>query len=378
MSFVLQPLAGSSLRNCLRLLADNRPIDPRYWHKAAYVLFMSALGIPGNLAERVQYDRIVEETTIEQPPVFIIGHWRSGTTYLHNLISQDPQFGCFTSFQAWTPNNCLGVEGKVTRLFLETLLPKKRPMDEVGLSPDAPQEEEFALGNLGPYSFLLGLYFPRNMRKYFDETILFEGLPPEGKAEWQRVYLNILKKASFMAEGKQLLLKNPANTGRIKALLEQFPDAKFVHIHRNPYNVYLSMRQLYRKLLMPCYTFHQVTEEELEADYFYVYQKLMQRFWEEKDLVPAENWVEVPYESLEVNAIAELERIYQTLQLPGYKEALPHFEKYTAAQRDYRKNRHTVSPETLEKVRHHCQVELKAWNYDVPESLRSDVAVVNG
>jgi omega-hydroxy-beta-dihydromenaquinone-9 sulfotransferase len=375
MSFILQPLAGSSFKNCLRLLADNQPIEPRYWHKAAYVLFMSLLGVPGSAAEHWQYDQVIAETAIAQPPVFIIGHWRSGTTYLHNLISQDSQFGSFTSFQAWTPNNCLGIEGKLTRLFLQTLLPKKRPMDEVGLSPDAPQEEEFALGNIGPYSFLLGLYFPRNMRKYFDQTILFEGLPPDGKAEWQQVYLNVLKKASFKAEGKQLLLKNPANTGRIKALLEQFPDAKFIHIYRNPYNVYLSMRQLYRKLLMPCYTFHNVTEEALEEDYFYVYQKMMQRFWEEKNLVPAQNWVEVRYESLEKNPMAELERIYQTLQFPGYGQAAPQFEQYTTAQRDYRKNRHTVSPETLEKIRQHCQVELEAWQYDVPESLKQPESV---
>ena len=30
------------------------------------------------------------KSKIDQPPVFIIGHWRSGTTMLHELMIQDP------------------------------------------------------------------------------------------------------------------------------------------------------------------------------------------------------------------------------------------------------------------------------------------------
>ena len=42
--------------------------------------------------------------------------------------------------------------------------------------------------------------------------------------------------------GRPLVLKSPPHTARIRLLLEMFPEARFVHIHRHPYQVFRSCR----------------------------------------------------------------------------------------------------------------------------------------
>jgi hypothetical protein len=39
---------------------------------------------------------------------------------------------------------------------------------------------------------------------------------------------------------RQLVLKSPCHTGRVRLLLKLYPGAKFVFVHRNPYEVFLS------------------------------------------------------------------------------------------------------------------------------------------
>jgi len=50
----------------------------------------------------------------------------------------------------------------------------------------------------------------------------------------------IRKVQLFRGTEKRLLLKSPVHTARIKLLLKLFPDAQFVYIHRNPYDVFRS------------------------------------------------------------------------------------------------------------------------------------------
>ena len=61
--------------------------------RALLLLGISIVGIPLRLVERLRFGRALRRISIDHPPVFIIGHWRSGTTHLHNLMSQDPSFG---------------------------------------------------------------------------------------------------------------------------------------------------------------------------------------------------------------------------------------------------------------------------------------------
>ena len=67
---------------------------------------------------------------------------------------------------------------------------------------------------------------------------------PEAEVErWKAAFVRFLKKLT-LEHDRPMLLKSPPHTGRIKLLLELFPDARFVHIRRNPYTVFQSTRHL--------------------------------------------------------------------------------------------------------------------------------------
>ena len=99
-------------------------------------------------ASQALYRRRVDEMQLIDDPVFIVGHWRSGTTYLHELMSCDDRFASPTSYQCFAANHFLLSERVVPKL-LWFLMPSKRPMDNVKFGWNVPQEDEFALCSMG-------------------------------------------------------------------------------------------------------------------------------------------------------------------------------------------------------------------------------------
>lgn len=363
----LQSIAGLSFLNWVKLLLNNGGVDYKYINVAIITSFSSFLFIPVRLYEKAVFGRKIEELKIKYPPIFILGHWRSGTTYLHNIMTQDENLGYVSIAQVSNPEIFLTVANKkIWKNLVNALMPEKRPMDNLRLSSDLPQEEEFAIGNISPYSFYNGFLFPKNIRKYFRKYVLFDGVPQEIKDKWAKVYLNILKKASFRFNGKRLVLKNPPNTGRIELLLKIFPDAKFIHIYRNPYVVYSSTKHLYKKLL-PELTFQNINEEEIEAIIIEFYQQLMQKFFSEKHLIPPENFIEIKYEDFVGNELTELKRIYEQLNLPGFQEAEESFKKYIESQKNYKKNKYLLDEKTVDKVYSAWKFTIEKWQYSPPK-----------
>lgn len=366
--FHLQPYAAGPLTNWFRLLRDNDPIALKYAHKALYVTVMSALTAPLRAVESVFHGRAIANQSFDAPPVFILGHWRTGTTNLHNLMAQDPAMGFVSTYLAAVP--CIAVHGEwLIRPLVARFLPKTRPQDNMSMELDLPQEDEIAMPMLTRCSFYNAFFFPNSFRRYFDRYALFDGIAPEELDEWRRVYTSLLKKAAHLCGGRRLVLKNPVNTSRIRHLLDLFPDAKFVHIYRNPYDVFASTRNLYARMLCLS-TLQRYDEKGLEAYVFEFYEKMMRRYLEEKDLIPAGNLVEVRYEDFVKAPMAGLEEIYERLALPGFEEARPHFEAYAASQSGYRKNTYSLPAETIEQIGERWRFAVETWGYDVPDGLR--------
>jgi len=84
-----------------------------------------------------------------EAPVFILGHWRSGTTHLYNVLSKAPHFAYVSPFATALPWDFL-LLGNILRPLLEKQLPKHRYIDRVAVDPDSPQEDEIALANMSP------------------------------------------------------------------------------------------------------------------------------------------------------------------------------------------------------------------------------------
>ena len=362
-----QPLIFGSFRSWLKLLWDNKDIDRRFIPRALVVTLITFLTSPLRLYESVRYGRIVKNTAIHPSPVFIIGHWRSGTTHLHNLLCQDKNLGRVSMWQAFAPGLCL-VGEKVIKGPLNKIAKKLHPtreIDNIPLSLDNPEEEDLAIANMSPYSYLHMYTFPRRARYFFESYITFFcNLPESTIAEWKQIYLTVLRKATLQAGGKRLVIKNCADSARIKTLLELFPQAKFIHIYRNPYDIFRSTQHLYR-VVMERAQLQEISPDELEDWVLRFYSQLMQKFLADKALIPAGNLVEVKYEDLEQAPLDQLRKVYDTLSLPGFAEAEPAFRAYLDSIADYKKLVHKkLDDDIITRVNEHWHFAFDALGYE--------------
>jgi len=367
-----------NLPTLARLIRYLPGIDARYVPRAVLIAALSLLGMPLRLLQRLVFGRRLARVSITQPPIFIVGHWRSGTTHLHNLMSQDPTFGYVSMYQAIAPG-CTLIGGRWLERLLARVVPEKRPMDNMTWPTGAPQEEEIPLGKTLPYSFYVQFLFPGRARALFRRYVLLEGAPRRAAAEWKRKYRRLLQVATWHAGGRRLLLKNPVNTARIRLLLEMFPDAKFIHISRSPYDVLPSTKKLHRSLLAFTSLEH-VTDQQIEGTVFDLYEAMMERYLADRSRVPAGNLIEVRYEDLEADPIGLVRRVYRDLSLPGFDRAAPHFRRYVAAQAGYEKNRFATQLADVIAVERRWGFAFEAFGYErrrattaastTPESVR--------
>jgi thioester reductase-like protein len=303
--------------------------------RAALMTAASVAGAPLAFAESVAFGKKVREASV-QPPIFIVGHWRSGTTHLHNLLCQDPAFGYLTMYQAMAPD-CSLVGNRWLRGLLSRVMPARRPMDEMDWPLDAPQEEEIALGKVLPWSFYNQFLFPRRARDLFDKYVLFRGAAPGDIDEWKRQYLRILKVASLHAGGKRLVLKNPVNTARTALLFDMFDSAQFIHIHRDPYEVFSSTRNLHRKVLAFS-ALQRVSHRELDETVLHLYEAMMRRYLDEKERIPRHQLIDVRYDELVARPLEVLEALYARLGYDHFEQVRPRIEAYLEGLRGYQKN----------------------------------------
>src|SRR5207237_7499919 len=155
------------------------------------------------------------------PPVFILGHWRSGTTHLHHLLAVDPRFAYPNVYQTSFPHTFLTTEARSSR-FVGAIIPRTRPMDNVRQAPDSPNEDEFATCTLTFRSPYVGWVFPRRASHY-DPYLTFRGVADREVDQWKEALVLFLKKLTWNY-GRPLLLKSPPHTCRIRLLLGLFPD----------------------------------------------------------------------------------------------------------------------------------------------------------
>jgi hypothetical protein len=209
------------------------------------------------------------------------------------------------------------------------------------------------------------------MRQLFRNYVLFRDTSPGVVAEWKRIYIELLKKACYHAQGRRLVLKIPANTGRIRLLLELFPNAKFIHIYRDPYVVFKSTQLLHRSTF-DMIALQDIGDAEIRDNVLLFFKEMMSGYFHDRSLIPPGNLVEVRYEDLEQRPIGELERIYATLGLPGFPETGRRAAEYIHKLGPYTKNEFPLSRQDIESVQTHWRFALDAWGY--PDPLARDVA----
>ncbi len=365
---LLPPAVGYSFSILVRFFFTNR-IDVRYYHRLLILGIINLINLPFRSYERLFINPRMRKLSGGDAPVFIIGHWRSGTTHLHNILSQDGNMGYLTTFQGVFPDTLFNKLGKFIFVnFTRLLIPRTRKGDNVTLNTANPQEEEFALGDKTPLCYYYFWMFPEKTMDYYDRALRYQDVPPKTLENWKRDYRLLVRKSLVNTGGKRFLSKNPPSTARIGMLLEVFPDAKFIHIHRNPVEVFLSTTHFFN-VMMPYLQLQKATDETREELVFSVYKRMMKDYLADRTLIPEGNLVEVAFDELENNPMAEVGRIYDQLGIPGFDEARGAFEAYLKTMRSYRKNRHAISRKKLDRVLQEWGFAMTNWNYDIPYNI---------
>ena len=360
---VQHPLFGISLKNWIQLLEKNGGVDKEYLTKMIFITLTSIFTTPARILFKIKYSSKINETQVSHPPIFIIGHWRSGTTYIHELLSQDPQFCYVSLWNTFLPDSFLILEP--IKNFLSKFLPSERPMDEIKVEMDGPYEDEAALAVLYPWSFFHCLHFPKNAEEQYLKSIHFHDMTTEEKNQWKTTYQQLIKTVTFANHGKRLLSKNPPNTARITALLELFPEASFIHIYRSPYKVYLSTKKM-RQNVLDKLALQKASEAEIEQQVIQNYIRLMNSYFEQKEKIQKGKLIEIKYEDLISNPIEQVQKIYSTLKLPDFEDALPKMKKYLEKQSDYKTNVYSIDDKIVQHVNKNWKFTIDRWKYTPP------------
>jgi omega-hydroxy-beta-dihydromenaquinone-9 sulfotransferase len=354
---------GLKLSTMARVVGLGAEIHPCRWGRLAMLPGMGMYNSMMSVVENLRYGRAIRETEVKQPPIFMLGHWRSGSTLLHNLMTSDPQFSFVNLYQAMFPWHFLTTEWLNAKLA-GPLLPKTRPMDNVGMGFDQPQEDELALCVMTGHSpYLLPVFqgSTRKVDRFFDVQ---QGLTPSELEEWKAALTLLIKKIT-LKYGKQVVLKSPSHTYRVKLLQEMYPGAKFVYIYRNPYTVYKSSIHV-RNTMYEANALGKNHLEGIPEDVFQTYESCFRTYERDRLLVPEGNLHEVRFEDLEVDPLGTLQKMYEGLGLTGFeglKTALaPQMESF----RKYKKNKFTDDPAVMEGVYQRMKYAFDRYGYPPP------------
>ena len=355
------PLGGSSYSNIWRLLIQNGfKIHIKYWPRLWYSMFLSSTTAPLRFFERLFYNRKIRKSTLEHDPIFILGHWRSGTTYLHYLFAQDKSKGLVSNIEVYAPHFFLTFP-KLTRKIIEGSLPETRPMDDIIINADLPGEEEHSMGAYDKHGFFHSMIFPRNFKIYANYKS-FEKAKPRDLKRWKKRYQFFIKKVAYKNKGKVMVLKNPANTYRTKHLIEMYPNAKFIHLYRNPYEVYASTIKFHNDTA-EIFSLQTWNMDELEKNVLEIYQELYVD-WDKKIAdIPKENWLDIRYEDFIKEPLKYLEKIYSDLKINGLKENRKEITEFLEQQMKYKLREYNFSDELISAVNEKCDHIFNRFGY---------------
>lgn len=342
----LKVWCGMSLSAWTRLLLRNRfAVGPRYLHLLGLIT-LSALRntLLGSLQERVWGKRI-RETPIVRDPLFVIGHWRSGTTLLHELLSLDDGHAFPTTYQCFFASHFLLTERYANRI-LRRALPQHRYLDQVPMGWDRPMEDEFALCSLGQPSPYLLFAFPN--RPQWRESFDLEGLPRELVTGWKQCLIRFLKQIT-VRQSKRIVLKSPTHTYRLGILMEMFPNAQFIHIVRDPHAVFPSTVYSSKASFL-VHGLQRPNFEGLQDAVIRNYVHMYERFEQARPLLQPSRLHELRYEDLVRDPLGEMRQVYDHLQLGDFERARPRLKAYMAKAVKYRTNPYSVPPELQQRI----------------------------
>jgi hypothetical protein len=337
------------------LLYPRVAVPARFWPRLLFALFVSFFITIVTLPERLLAAIYLRLSNRHRPlpgPLIILGYYRSGTTLLQYLLSCDPDLYSPHWGQAFAPQGwCLS--WFLLRWFVLPFSPRSRPQDNVAFGPLVPAEDDFALNNGALASTLPGRIIVPQAHRFYDRFNDLKDLTPAERQRWGDYQLGFVRKLAPLAGGRRVLLKTPAHTARIPALLDLFritTGVKFVYISRHPHKVFRSNVAMLRQLTDLCGLQPPLSEEELEDYGRREYVATEEEYARTRSLIPSGNLAEVRLQDLQADPLGTMRRVYDQLGLTFTSVLQQRMLAYLHAHRDYQPNVH-APPSAQQKER---------------------------
>ena len=311
------------------------------------------------------YGQRIKKTVISKDPVFILGHYRSGTTYLQKLLASDKRFGSLTNYDVLFPNSNLLYGKKMQQVFqrLINAFKIKNPFfhNSIVQLSEAGEEDDYLMNKASAYTAYWGLVFPKRWRKWLNGSPQF--MIPTYCNGWKREYLHTIKYATFKNNGKQLVLKSPPNTERISVLLQMFPQAKFIYIYRNPFHLYYSIRNMWRSAILKYYSVQDISDADLDEIIFGHFIYLTEQYEKDKKRIPEGSLIEISYEELKADSLRAIQKIYSRLTLPDFELTANDLLLQLESEKEYQIFHYQYSDNTFKKIEERWGKYIRQWNY---------------
>lgn len=262
-----------------------------------------------------------------EKPLFILGNFRSGSTFLHRLLSRDDE--TFTSLTTWdiyltpsvTQKKITQFISKLDKKYFNNILHRglyafdRATLGKIKIHPISffqPEEDENIHMHIWDGYFVTFL-FPF-MDEFPDYIHFDEALPPEHKQRIMTFYRSMLQRHMYATGKKHFVAKNPAFSAKIETLVEFFPDARILYLARNPLDMLPSTISWIN------YARRQFTEPG--EGYFYIDEILeMTKHWyvhplEYLDAHPSPRYLVLKYDDLIQRPEAVIRGFYEQFGYP--------------------------------------------------------------
>ena len=315
--------------------------------------------------ERQQHPEI-EREQIERP-IFIVGINRTGTTFLHRLLSRDSRFWALRRYELTEPvlpngeyATVAGTAADPRRAYAEELLGATNVVDTLAgvhrTDIDEPEEDLWILWlTFSTWIFATAYHIP-NYGRWLVETESRNAYAHHRRVmqhfTWQR------RKREPRGQ-RHWLLKMPFHLMELEALVETYPDAVFIQTHRDPVELMGSWNSIVERLR----GFSTEARPPLEtgAEQLAFMSGMLNDAMRFRASNPAleERWVDVRYTDLVDDPMGVVNDIYERHNWPLEPDAANAMQEWLRIQEEqrskeppheYRLEDYGLTPETVNEA----------------------------
>ena len=270
--------------------------------------------ITNHLKIRSKIYEFLENNQVKKPasPIFVIGLPRSGTTFLFNLLSLDPNPRSPLAWEMFFPFPLTNKDSRKYRrrirktdlmmLFQKKLIPS---LDVVHPIQSTDPEEcllitPFSLKSL-LYSYMARIPSYEDYLKKANHASVFL---------WHSRFLQVLESLKVP---KRWLLKDPGHIGRLSEILSVYPEARFIQIHRDPIETIPSICSLIEKTRSP-FT-KKVDKFEIGTRTLSHWKEVLAKGEKDKETISKDKFINVKFQDFINDPINRIKDIYSNLNL---------------------------------------------------------------